>query len=58
LQQAASRLVVEMERYQRISMRADPERLRRQQERLANAEAQLEALAAAVEAEIAEARAR
>ncbi|HJS79965.1 MAG TPA: hypothetical protein VJ748_05030 [Vitreimonas sp.] len=58
LQQAASRLVVEMERYQRMSLRADPERLRRQQERLANAEARLEALAAAVEAEIAEARAR
>jgi hypothetical protein len=58
LQAAASRLVVEMDRYERLSARADPERLRRQQERLERAEAQLEALAAAVEEEIAEARRR
>jgi hypothetical protein len=56
LQQAASHLAQEMERYRRISARPDPERLRRQQERLANAQAQLEALADAVEREIAEAR--
>jgi hypothetical protein len=58
LQQAASHLAVEMQRYRRISARADPARLARQQERLANAEAQLTALANLVEAEIAEARAR
>jgi hypothetical protein len=56
LQQAAWRLTQEMERYRRISTRPDPERLLRQQERLANAQAQLEALADAVEREIAEAR--
>ena len=58
LQQAASHVAAEMERYQRMTMRAqrDPERLRLQQERLANAQAQLEALADTVEREIAEAR--
>jgi len=58
LQQAASRLVVEVERYERMSARAEPERLRRQEERLQRAEAQLETLAAMVETEIAEARRR
>lgn len=58
LQQAATRFAAEMERYQRMSMRADPERLRLQQERLQNAKAQLEALGMAVQAEIAEARRR
>lgn len=60
LQQAASHVAAEMERYQRLTMRAerDPARLRRQQERLANAQAQLETLADMVEAEIAEARRR
>ena len=56
LQQAGSRLVAEMERYRRISMRADPERLALQQERLAAAQAQLQALADAVQEEIDEAR--
>ena len=58
LQQAATHLAAEMQRYHRISARADPARLQRQQERLANAQAQLEVLADAVEREIAEARAR
>lgn len=58
LQRAATRFAAEMERYQRMSMRADPERLRVQRERLQNAQAQLEALANAVEAEMAEARRR
>jgi hypothetical protein len=60
LQQAASRLAAEMERYQRMMARrgADPERLRRQQERLENAEAQVQALADAVQEEVAEARRR
>lgn len=56
LQQAASRLALEMERFQRMSMRSDPERLRRQRERLENAEAQLNATAAAVQAQIEDAR--
>jgi len=56
LQAAAARLTVEMERFERMSLRGDPARLRRQQERLANAQADLEALAALVEREIAEAR--
>ena len=58
LQAAASRTAVEMERFRRMSLRSDPARLARQRERLANAEAQLTALADVVEAEIAEARAR
>ena len=58
LQAAASRVAVEMERFQRVSMRSDPARVALQRERLANAEAQLTALADMVEAEIAEARAR
>jgi hypothetical protein len=58
LQRTALRLVEEMERYERMSSRAEPERLRLQQERLQNAQAQLTALANLVEAEIAEARAR
>ena len=58
LQQAAARVAAEMERYERLSGRGDPERLRRQRERLERAQAQLQALANAVEAEIAEARRR
>lgn len=58
LQAAASRAAIEMERFERMSLRSDPARLALQRERLANAEAQLAALADMVEAEIAEARAR
>lgn len=58
VQAAAARLTVEMERFERMSLRSDPARLRRQQERLANAQADLDALAALVEREVAEARAR
>ena len=58
LQAAASRAAVEMERFRRMSLRSDPARLALQRERLANAEAQLTALADMVEAEIAEARAQ
>jgi hypothetical protein len=61
LQQAASHMVTEMERAQRLAAQAErsapkAERLRRQQERLERAQAQLDALAAAVEAEIERAR--
>jgi hypothetical protein len=56
VQQAAAHVAAEMERYRRMSLRADPERLRRQRERLENAQAQLEALADAVQAEVARAR--
>lgn len=58
LQAAASRLVVEAARLERISGGSDPARLARQRERLANAEAQMQALAEMVQAEIEEARAR
>jgi hypothetical protein len=58
LQRAASHLAGEVQRYERISARADPERLRLQQERLQRAEAQLDALANVVQAEIAEVRQR
>ncbi|HYD72548.1 MAG TPA: hypothetical protein VEF55_05385 [Candidatus Binatia bacterium] len=58
LQAAAARLVVEMKRFERMSARGDPARLALQQERLANAEAQLQTLAEMVHAEIAEARER
>jgi hypothetical protein len=58
LQTTASRLVVEMDRYERMSARGDSARLQRQQERLANLQADMEALAAAVEAQVAQARGR
>jgi hypothetical protein len=58
LQQAASRLVAEAQRYERISAQADPVRLRRQQERMERSQAQFEALANLVEAEVAEAQRR
>ncbi len=58
LQAAASRVAVEMDRFRRMSTRSDPARLARQRERLASAEAQLQALADMVQTEIAEARAR
>jgi hypothetical protein len=58
LQQAAMRLVAEMDRYARMAAaaQADPGRLRRQRERLQQTQAQFEALAAAIEAEVAAAR--
>lgn len=60
LQHAALRFVSEMKRTQRLAARdhANPERLRRQRERLENAEAQLNAMAAALQREVAEARRR
>lgn len=63
LQRAASQLVAEMERVQRLAAQVargggDAERLRRQQARLARVQADLEALAAAVEDEIEAARRR
>lgn len=56
LQRAAARVVAELNRYERLEARADPERLRRQRERLENARADVRRIAEAVEAEIARAR--
>lgn len=61
LQHAALRLAAEMDRYRRLMARAeygrgDPVRLRRQRERLASAQAQVETLAQTVQAEITAAR--
>jgi hypothetical protein len=61
MQRTASQLVSEVERVQRLAAQvgrsaADAERLRRQQQRLARVQADLTALAAAVEAEIEAAR--
>lgn len=63
LQQAALRFAEEAARHTRMlasveSGRVDPERLRRQRERLENARGQVEALAAAIQEEIATARRR
>jgi hypothetical protein len=61
LQRAASRFVLELERYERMAARAgraEPERLARQEARMQRARRQMEQVAAFVEAEIEAARAR